>query len=123
MPSTRPLAEEILWQLWFVLNKHHMGAENIGTRKTILDKLSVEWALELTPRELRTGLDQLNASRRIVCSTASGTFVPTTDDELERGLFYRTRMARALLRGAETMRNGWEANKLERTTAQGEERA
>lgn len=118
----KPIPEIVLGELWLVLIENHMGAENIGTRDKILSRLFKEWHRELSPRQLRQALDQLNADQCIVCSTSRGTYIPTTDEEFERGYRYRHHMATALLEGCRVMRAGWEAKKLAKAAAQGDAR-
>lgn len=119
----KPIMETDLSALWLVLIENHMGAVNIGTRGKIISRLWREWRIDFSGRDLRHAYDQLNASQRIVCSTSRGTYIPTTDEEFERGYRYRHHMATALLDGCRVMRAGWEAKKLEKAAAQGEGRA
>ena len=121
MPRSK-ITEADLTPLWIVLIENHMGATNIGTRGRIIQRLRHEWKIELSGRGLRQAFDQLNASQRIVCSTSTGTYIPTTDEEFERGYRYRHHMATSLLKGCHVMRAGWEAKKLERAAAQGDAR-
>jgi hypothetical protein len=123
MPRSKPIAEGVLERLWLLLVENYRGAANIGTRRKVLSRLFEDEKIDFSSRQLRQALDQLNATRRIVCSTSRGTFVPTTDEEFEQGYRYRHHMATALLEGCRLMREGWEAEKLERAAVQGDARA
>ena len=122
-PKPMPIDEIVLATLWLLLVENHMGEERIGTRDKILFRLFHEEEIKMSPRQLRQAFDQLNASRRIVCSTSLGTYIPTTDPEFERGYRYRHHMATALLKGCRIMREGWEAKKLKKAAREADERA
>ena len=119
----KAISEEILLTVWIVLVENHMGEGRIGTRNGIIARLSDEEDTDLSPRQLRQAFDQLNATRRIVCSTSRGTYIPTTDAEFERGFRYRHHMAMALLEGCRLMRAAWEAKKLKKAAKEADERA
>lgn len=112
MPVRKPIPEVDLGALYLVLIENHMGEENRGTRATILSKLFLEWQVELTPRQLRQAYSQLNASNRPVCPTSRGTYLPTSDAELEKGCRFIHNMAMKLLKQEGRMRAAWEAKKL-----------
>lgn len=115
----KPYPEKVLRKVWDYLMREHMGFARRGTREQIMAALDETKEFSLYPpsfwiseRGLRQVYDQLIATNRIVCSTSEGTYIPTTEEEFQRGFRYRHSMAVKLLETCSAMKRAWEAWRL-----------
>ena len=115
----KPIPEEILRDIWTHLQEDHMGFANRGTRVEILSALFRRYRLDFSERQFRMALDQLNRTQRIVCSTPDGTYIPTTQEEFDRGFRFRHGMAVKLLDLCGEMKAAWEAWQLTKDSKRG----